>query len=93
MLQWLRVGCGCLDFVIVKDVSFSKINRSQGLRGLRIFRFCHFQILSFSRINRLQWLRVGCGCSDFVIVKDVSFSKINRSQGLRGLRMFRLCHF
>ena len=69
-----------------KDISFSKINRLQGLLGLRMFRLCHFsKYISFSKINRLQGLRMfrlchfeigckgceGCGCSDLVIFQKI----------------------
>ena len=67
-------------YFIFKDkryISFSKINRLQGLRGLQMFRLCHFsKDISFSKINWLQGLR---GLQMFRLChfsKYMSFSKI-----------------
>ena len=46
-----------------KDISFSKINRLQRLRGLQMFRLCHFEI----GCKGCE----GCGCSDLVIFQKM----------------------
>ena len=54
-----------------KDISFSKINRLQGLRGLQMFRLCHFsKYISFHFEIGCKCCE-GCGCSDFAIFQKI----------------------